>query len=174
MAEDVLNPEYWADRLRRADPANLHHSIFRCPLDRWRAIEDKHRRILDRVLEDYRLTHDRHPSILDAGCGYGRLLTLLPSSWSGIYRGLDLSYEFIKLARNNHPEHVFGVGDLRALPYGPEIFDIGVLISIRPMVKRNLGEETWSEMERELRRVCRKLLYLEYDVFDEGSIESWP
>lgn len=169
MPEPISNPSYWAERLRKADPANLHHSIFRCPLDRWRRIEESHRRILAKVVT--RGPYGTADSILDAGCGYGRLLTLLPDDWHGIYRGIDLSPDFVNLARILHPGRRFRVGDLRKLPYDRGTFDLGVLISMRPMVRRNLGDEEWSTMEEELQRVCRRLLYLEYDENDVGSVE---
>jgi hypothetical protein len=38
-------------------------------------------------------------------------------------------------------------------------------------VRRNLGDEAWEAMERELRRVAKRLLYLEYDPDSEGSVE---
>jgi hypothetical protein len=45
------------------------------------------------------------------------------------------------------------------------------MISVRPMIVRNQGQDAWDAMEREIRKVARQLLYLEYDPFDNGSVE---
>jgi len=37
------------------------------------------------------------------------------------------------------------------------------------MIRRNLGGAAWDEIERRLDRVCRRLLFLEYDEADHGS-----
>lgn len=53
----------------------------------------------------------------------------------------------------------------------PRKWGWGVLVSVRPMIKREMGGEVWDAMETEIRKVADKLLYLEYDPFDEGSVE---
>jgi len=167
MSEAICDPRYWARRLREAPHDQPHHAIFKCPRDRWERIEAKHREILAATI---------HPaaSVLDAGCGWGRLLTLMPNNWFGDYLGLDLSPSFIEQARRFHRHRHFYVADLRKyLPNpsdGPR-WTWGVLISIRPMIRRHLGGEAWEEIERNLRGHCSKLLYLEYDEDDPGSIE---
>lgn len=165
--EPIFSPEYWKQRLETAK--ELHHSIFRCPLEQWLRIEDKHRQILAATIKEY-------DSVFDAGCGYGRLLTLLPETWKGKYVGVDISEDFIDLARKNNRGTRFHPylmeGDLQCLNWlKPNSFDWAVLISMRPMIKRNKGDEVWSNIEKELRRVARRLLYLEYDEADNGSIE---
>lgn len=162
MTEPINDPLYWKQRLATA--MERHHSIFRCDKERWLRIEDKHREILAKTL---------HPewSVLDAGCGYGRLLNLMPADWRGYYAGVDLSPDFVDLARKEHPRREFRVADLRQIPWVSGTFDLAVLISIRPMVRRNLGDDEWEKMERELRRVSNQLLFLEYDENDPGSIE---
>ena len=175
MTEPILDPSYWEQRLRTA--AELHHSVFRCPLDRWLRIEAKHREILAKLIKP-------DAALLDAGCGYGRLLTLLPTDWRGPYLGVDLSPALIAKARELHPRRAlnhFVVGDLRNLrltsvvPAGDYLgmyrWDYAVLISVRPMVRRNCGDEIWAAMEREIRRVAKKLLFLKYDEAGEGSVE---
>lgn len=161
MTEPINDPLYWKQRLVTA--TERHHSIFRCDLARWLRIENKHREILARTV------HPRS-SVLDAGCGYGRLLNLMPADWQGYYQGIDLSPDFIELARKEHPQRDFRVADLRAIPFLSGTFDYTVLISIRPMVKRNLGDEEWEKMECELKRVARTLLFLEYDEDDNGEL----
>ena len=165
-SELIQSPSYWRRRLQQAPPDQLHHAIFKCGLDQWRRIEEKHREILSTVLRS-------SDSVLDCGCGWGRLLNLMPDWWQGDYLGVDLSPDFVHLARVERPGVEFAVGNLAEYPLTlePQSFDWAVLISIRPMIKRHLGEEKWSEMERAVRQAARKLLYLEYDVNDGGSVE---
>lgn len=188
MAEDILNPEYWKKRLNAASADRLHEAVFRCPKERWEAIEAKHREILARHVK-------RFDAVLDCGCGWGRLLTMLPDEWFGLYLGVDLSPDFIhkaltetvpyvvnRLWGNKNRGGAFKVADLRTLSnsiyFLPgkeagkwEKWDWAVMISVRPMVRRNLGGEVWDQMESEIRKCAEKLLYLEYDPEDEGSVE---
>lgn len=165
MTLPVSDPAFWKGRLIGAPKGSPHHAVFVCPTDRWQRIEAKHREILARTVGPL-------DSVLDAGCGWGRLLTLLPEAWVGDYRGVDASPDFVRLAEATYPDKGFIVGDLRALPWAwTGLFDWAILVSIRPMIRRNLGDAEWDKMEAELRRVAKRLLYLEYDENDEGSIE---
>lgn len=167
MPEPILDTDYWRERLLQAQKGELHHAIFKCEKQHWLAIEAKHRQIL--------LNHvGWKTSVLDCGCGWGRLLDMMPPGWLGDYLGIDLSPEFIALARERHKRH-FIIGSLLEMPHHicpvGEKFNLAVLVSIRPMVKRNLGDEVWMAMEAQIRKVSAKLLYLEYDPNDEGSLE---
>lgn len=162
MSEPINDVSYWARRLREAK--HQHEAIFRCPLDRWQRIETRHREILAATIKDT-------DSVFDAGCGWGRLLTLLPATWYGGYLGVDLSPDFIRLARAEHRPRQFAVGDLRNLDSRLCGYDWAILISMKHMVIRNLGQEEWDKMELALRRVAKRLLFLEYSEDDKGSIE---
>jgi len=176
---EVFSPSFWQKRLADSVKRGLsHYAVFECSYDLWRKIETAHRQILTDTLNPL-------DNLLDAGCGWGRLLNLLPSWWEGHYVGVDISPDFIDIARTNwRDDHSrkhqpkFMQGDLRVgynwardvLHIG-EQFDYAVLISVRPMIVRNMGREAWDEIEKNLRRVARKLLYLEYDANDPGSVE---
>lgn len=164
MSEPISDPGYWKTRLMKAqDAGELHRSIFVCPVSRWQKIEEAQRRSLQKLL----LPNDR---ILDAGCGYGRLLTLLPASWQGVYLGLDLSPDFVDLAKATHPGYSFCVGSLLDLStLREQDWDWAICVSMRPMIRRNLGGEVWDEMEQNLRQVAKRLLFLEYDETDAGE-----
>lgn len=183
--EDISNPAYWRQRLAQAQARRdtLHTAVFRCPLDRWKAIEAKHRQILARLIGP-------DDSVLDAGCGWGRLLDLMPDNWQGVYVGVDLSPDFIMLAlkeislpplpSQRRKVGGFVVGDLTtdetvkalsAYPAAGRKFDWAVMISIRPMVKRNQGEEVWGRFEANVLKLANRLLYLEYDPDCEGFVE---
>jgi cyclopropane fatty-acyl-phospholipid synthase-like methyltransferase len=141
-----------------------HRAIYMTDRDTWEAIEQRHKQILARTIGP-------QDSILDAGCGWGRLLTLLPPSWNGGYLGIDLSPDFIALARKRHRGRTFWCASLLNLPPVHGTYDWAVFISIRPMVIKNLGQQAWDIMEANLRQVAKKLLYLEYKLDDEGSVE---
>lgn len=191
MTEPVHDPAYWRRRLALARKmGELHRSIFHCQRDRWERIEGKHREILAATLRD-------HVTVLDVGCGYGRLLTLMPPGWRGYYLGIDLSPDFITLARELHPHHPhpdgpvpgFGTFDVsktsaayRLATAHPALapldayrsstlWDWAVLISFRPMIKRNQGDEVWERMEANIKAVSINQLYLEYDPDCNGFVE---
>lgn len=174
MAEPIDDPGYWKGRLLKAREAGeIHHTVFKCPLERWQQIGTAHRKILAAHIGPA-------DCILDAGCGYGRLLDMLPHGWLGRYYGVDLSPDLIEEAQRRYggfdalgfPRYHFQVGDLRDLS---EFRYCGiqwaVLISIRPMIRRNLGDAEWEKMHAQLRRVAAKILYLEYDPEDAGEVE---
>jgi len=164
--QDILNPNYWRDRLETS--RTLHHAIFKCPTDEWKRIATKHKQILANLFEG-----NPDDSVLDVGCGWGRLLELMPSRWEGEYVGIDISPDFLGLAEQLHPTRNFLEGEfLGALKYRPTNgYDWAVMISIRPMMLRNLPCSHWEQVETELKRVASKLLYLEYDENDGGAIE---
>lgn len=173
MTRPILDPSFWRQRLQSATAdgatGQLHRAVFECSPERWQRIEAKHREILARHIQP-------GDSILDAGCGWGRLLDLLPAAWhtTGRYVGVDLSPDFIDMARQRYPGKLFLLGDLRHLLANGLLdgeFHWAVLVSIRPMVRRELGEEVWQQMERELHRVAERLLFLEYDEDGEGFVE---
>lgn len=166
MSEPVLDPQYWKDRLARAEACGqLHHAVFLCGATRWAKIEARHREILAATIKP-------DESILDVGCGWGRLLDLLPKEWRGRYMGVDASPDFIAKAEKLRPRRCFVRAsaldlDQHKLPTS----DWAVLISFRPMIVNNLGQGVWDEMEIEIRKAARRLLFLEYDPGHEGSIE---
>ncbi len=152
--------DYWKKRIEEANRRKeIHRSVFECIQPTWEIIEEGQRQKLLATIKD-------DDSILDAGCGYGRLLDLLPDTWKGRYYGIDISPDFIALAREIHPhyEKNFRVADIRNLRcFSDQSFDWAIMISIKPMIVRNLGGDEWEKMERELSRVAKNLLYLEME-----------
>ncbi|MGK7939313.1 MAG: class I SAM-dependent methyltransferase [Crocosphaera sp.] len=75
---------------------------------------------------------DEQTTVLDVGCGYGRLLDFLISkkSYQGKYSGIDIIPEFIEKAISIHnnesekPETQFLVGDFLQQTLDPEKFDV--------------------------------------------------
>lgn len=164
MSEDIANPAYWKDHLYRAQKfTELHHSIFRCPLETWMKIEAKHKQIIAQHVGNT-------DSVLDCGCGYGRLLTMMPKDWEGGYLGVDISPDMIDLAREWHSGRQFVISDLRNLQWIGHKYEWAILISMRPMIRRNMGDEVWEQIKKQIRQHANKLIFLEYDESDSGEI----
>lgn len=157
-SKPIFDPEFWRQRISEAhDFGELHRSIYWCSEGTWNQISETHRRILaERIKPD--------DVILDAGCGWGRLLDLLPKEWKGDYIGVDLSPDFIEMARKLYPNRMFVLGDMRdILPrFADNEFDWGVTISVDIMIQHNAGLGVWKQIESELTRTCVNLLPLEY------------
>lgn len=66
------------------------------------------------------------PRVLDAGCGGGRMTRYLAERGCHV-EGVDLSPGMIAMARRDHPELVFTVGELSDLPYRDDAF-AGVML----------------------------------------------
>lgn len=162
MVEAISDVGYWRDRLHKAKLQ--HHAIYMCGQAEWDAIADKHREILAKLV-------GAHDSVLDAGCGWGRMLTLMPTDWSGDYCGIDLSPDFIRMAKTEYPQTDFQVGDLRDLSgLGDKVYDWAILISIRRMVINNMGQSAWDQMEGQLKQHARRLLFLDYERDNVGEV----
>lgn len=179
MSEPIFSSDYWKGRLADAIAREqIQYAIYHTNSDTWEAIAKQHKKILNRVLA-------ADTSVFDAGCGWGRLLTLVPSWWKGDYLGVDLSPDFIDMARlanSGMPYRRFMTHDLRrsvpqlwTSPNGvsslpPIRYDLGVCISIKPMVIANCGGDEWMKMEEVIRSMCKHILYLEYDPEDNGEL----
>lgn len=148
MSKPIDKLEFWKERIDTAQQE--HFSVYVTTLPSWLKIAEIHKGIIDRIVGDCK--------VLDAGCGYGRA-----SEWFGDgYVGVDFSPDFIAIAKNKYPNKKFDIANLDKLPYKDKEFDWGVLVSVKAMIISNQGEQVWSKMEKEVQRVCKKVLVLEY------------
>jgi SAM-dependent methyltransferase len=85
--------------------------------------------------------------ILDAGCGSGGASALAAQHGAQV-SGLDASDALIALARKRVPAGAFRVGDLEALPYGEQAFDVVVAANSVQYAADPIAAL------RELKRVC--------------------
>lgn len=164
MAEDIFNPAYWSKRFDAAVARErIHHALWEVDGDVWKAERERHRNVLSATLRP-------DDSILDAGCGWGRLLGLLPSWWRGEYLGVDLCSEFVALARRNHPDRRFEACDLRD-PLLSKLradanwrkFDFAIAIGVEKMVIKNAGAEAWEGIKSNLLACADRLLTLDVE-----------
>lgn len=170
MAEDIFNPQYWSERLARAVAREqAHYAVYEGPVERWNEGRRRQEQLLAQHVKKY-------TSVLDVGCGWGRILGIMPRDWRGDYYGIDICPELVEMARLAWPGQQFHVHDFRdpIVPrYGGSStlngvkFDLAVCCSIKPMVIRNAGLEEWDRIEANVRRVADKILLLGYDELDD-------
>ncbi len=153
----VFDPDYWKGCLERDGAVELHRAIYNCSLEQWQRVEELHRKT---IAEHVKPTD----SVLDAGCGWGRLIDLMPEGWEGAYLGVDLSPDFIELAHLKH-RRPFLVADLRTLEVRGH-YDWTIAIGLKSVVLRNAPGH-WPAIEAVLRKVSTRQLYLRNDG------ESW-
>lgn len=155
MTLPIESNDFWKDRLENARTRDtIHTSIYDVDYSRWQHIQEIHAGVLLRIFERY-----PHATVLDAGCGYGALIDILPASID--YTGVDLSPDLIAEARKRYSCR-FMEGNLRTLPFVDQHFDLAICRSVDGMVKENIGIDAWLEMEKELLRTARHLALLNY------------
>ncbi len=90
----------------------------------------------------------KNKKLLDIGCGTGIYAKTLTEKGAKV-RGIDISEEMIKIARQESPNIEFKLGSMDKLPYRNNEFDI-VLAAL------SLGYlEDWGEVLKEIKRVLK-------------------
>ena len=151
MAKPIDDLSFWKKRIETA--TSEHYSVYVVHEAGWKKIFEKHCEIISKHIP-------KDVNVLDAGCGYGRMAPLFPKD---DYLGIDFSPDFIQKAREKFPGYTFEVQNLKSLPYDNESFDWAILVSIKKMVRDNLGDDEWGTMEAEIKRVAKNVLVLEYE-----------
>ncbi|KKU78747.1 MAG: putative S-adenosylmethionine-dependent methyltransferase [Candidatus Peregrinibacteria bacterium GW2011_GWA2_47_7] len=102
----------------------------------WPEFEDLWNRALRR-------TSERPISLLDVGCGNGRLLNFLPKD-AVEYHGVDNSRALLTFAKKHHPKAKFRYADALKLPFPPGIYSNRVIKNLLIALLTNrssLGEK---------------------------------
>lgn len=156
MLQPVDQAEFWRDRIARAvREGREHYSVYLTHKTAWDKIESVHAEILARHVPSAGY------KVLDAGCGYGRMSKYFTAEQ---YIGVDFSPDFIAAARVRHPDKRFVQSRLENLRmFLDQSFDVAFCVSMRAMITGNLGEPIWNRMERELKRVAKEVIILEYE-----------
>ncbi len=87
--------------------------------------------------------------VLDAGCGTGRLATVLNSEK---YFGVDLASHLLEKAKTNFPNHKFDLMNIKYLVFPDESFDAVLSIT----VLKHFHRKEVTGVFNELVRVCKK------------------
>lgn len=144
---NVNDPQFWKQRIETA--RQEHFSVYVTTPESWEIIAQIHKKIIQDLVGN--------DKVLDAGCGYGRA-----SEWLKNYIGVDFSPDFIELAKQKYPDKTFIQGNLQSLPFKDKEFGWAFCISMKNMIRGNQSPEDWDLMEKELKRVAKKVLILEY------------
>lgn len=87
----------------------------------WALSEDQQIPTYEEALR--RVTVEPGAAVLDVGCGVGAFLRLVAQRGAAPF-GLDASEALLELARERVPEAELRVGDMEALPYADDTFDL--------------------------------------------------
>jgi SAM-dependent methyltransferase len=154
----VTERSFWRRRIYEftATGKMLHQIIWDDSYDVWNYMQGETAGLLRRHVPP-------RSRLLDAGCGYGALCDCLEMAKLTVdYVGADLSPDLLEMARYRYPGRAFVEADLRALPYEPGRFDWAVARSLADMLEENVGGEEWEAVRRELSRVARRVMVIEY------------
>lgn len=149
MPKPVDKIEFWKERIETA--VKPHYSVYVVHEQGWKRIYEAHQRIISELIKPGEY-------VLDAGCGYGRMSVLFTN-----YMGVDFSPDFIEKAKELYPNKEFIQGNLKELPFNDKEFDWSICVSIKRMIEDNCGVGEWKLMLKELQRVSKKVLILEYE-----------
>ena len=103
-------------------------------------------------------------SLLDVGCGVGKIHALLKEKLKHI-SGTDISAESIRIARQQHGECDYEVHDGGKLPYADKSFDMAMAIC----VFHHIPPAQWDKTAREMLRVLKEgglILIIEHNPFN--------
>ena len=151
-----MNDIYWNNRIEHAKQEGEPHRVaYDVSLEQWTQIQETHRQILQRWIKS-------GSRLLDAGCGDGSLVGILPSQ-DLAYTGVDTSRVIVNYAGHQHPRRRFTYSfSLQRLPFHDDEFDLAVCRSLDGTVKDHQGFAVWRKIETELLRVAGRLLVLGY------------
>jgi len=153
------NLDFWKQRIKEGGNVEQGMAVG----FQWNVIDPIHKEYIDKYIKPT-------DKVLDVGCGYGRI-----SQWfkDENYTGVDFVPEFFEEAGKRHPSKNFFLSNLDELPFEDKQFDWGLLISVKVVIRSDPnGEKIWKKVEKELKRVCKKLLILEYGDSDPKSIHE--
>jgi len=164
VKKPVSDREFWRQRLVEAHVSGrgLHTAIYDTDPETWTHIQNETRGYLLRYL----LPGTR---MLDAGCGYGAAAHLCPG-WAS-YLGVDSSPDLLEIARKREPGCLFVQADLGDMPFlEDKAVDVCLARSLKKMLVDNLGQAAWERVLKELRRVSKAVLVLEYEAIDRPEV----
>lgn len=157
--DPIFETSFWKERLAVAKSrGHLHYSVYLAQPQLWARIERAHEEIIKEKIP-------KTAKVLDAACGYGRLAPLFKK-----YTGVDFSPDLLEEARTMFPNKKFVESDLRKLPFKDKEFDWAVCSSVKHMIIGRKGVDVWNECQKELKRVAKKILILEYEA---GATEDF-
>ena len=132
------SPEFWQRRLREDN--NFEQAVQKID---WNVVNFNQKEILNNIC---------FGKVFDAGCGFGRICQLLGDQVTDYVR-MDITPEFIAEAQKRFPDKKFILGDIRDTGFNDKVFDWGIAIGMADSIY-------WPEMEKELKRICKRIIIL--------------
>lgn len=156
--DPVTDPEYWRDRMYSAFASGERHRLmFKGSKEQFDLAEIRQWKHLSVI--------GPQQSVIDVGCGYGRLLDALRTDrkWRGRYVGYDVSPDLVAIARKWWPGETFEIADfsLDPLPTPPFRADWVVCSWIKTMLVGNGHGLVWDRIETWARSVARDVLIID-------------
>jgi SAM-dependent methyltransferase len=164
MSRGVDTEEFWRRRIRLAEDAgeDYRQALYPCNPNKWKEIEAYEKGVLEDFLVNLSYRTYPHTSILDVGCGYGRLLSLLPREYVGYYHGIDISSDMIAIAKYQNITRDFAVHDIQKPYLIDRVFDVACVFSVRGMIINDLGTKQWERMQENILKIAKTILFTEY------------
>lgn len=159
MSKPTQDLNFWKNRIKELGSIECGMAVG----FNWPVIDKIHREYIDKHIKPT-------DKILDAGCAYGRV-----AHWfsDDKYTGVDFVEEFIREARKRNPGKTFILTDLNDLSFKRHEFDWAILISVRVVIRSDPnGDEKWKEVEKELKRVAKRIMILEYGNGEPSEIHK--
>ena len=114
--------------------------------------------------------HDRD-SILDIGCGNGRLYQLF-TDLSIAFTGIDIAEGLIEIAKEKYPKARFVVGDMVSLPFEDQEFDVVFsLVAFHHLPDEESQLKSLAEMGRQLKK-GGKIILLNWNAYSDWVSEK--
>jgi ubiquinone/menaquinone biosynthesis C-methylase UbiE len=158
MANDIYSDDFWKERLQNAINNKLiYQTVFHTNQHEWNNINFRHFEYIKQ-----HIPLDKDIKILDVACGYGRLSSWFDENENVEYVGIDLSKTLIDFAKTAFPNSNFICRDVKNTNFADKEFDWAIAISLKEMIVRECGQNEWDLMEKELRRIAKNIMLLEY------------
>lgn len=143
--------EFWVERVKQAKLRNNpFYSVYRSGPAVWHGIINNR---VSTILENTR----PEDSIMDAGCGFGWLASMIPNKK---YVGVDQTPALLEYGKELYPNVMFVKSPLQKLPFSNDTFDWVVCSCVKEKIveaeEHGLIEEgRWAKIEEEFLRVAK-------------------